>query len=135
QRNIVPDHLALLPEGTLGACSNADGCGINNNQLKNNALFRINCAECGGTCPEAAPTPVVLREAHGKKAKQTDPKVFANLAATKAFQDAESFAALRTVFANSFPAGMLAYDAESLVRDKLRAVQGYSYLIGLTPEK
>lgn len=26
-RNIVPDHLALLSEGTLGACSNAMGCG------------------------------------------------------------------------------------------------------------
>jgi hypothetical protein len=26
-RDIVPDHLALLPEGTLGACNNAMGCG------------------------------------------------------------------------------------------------------------
>jgi hypothetical protein len=26
-REIVPDHLALLPEGTLGACSNKMGCG------------------------------------------------------------------------------------------------------------
>lgn len=26
-RNIVPDHLALLPEGTTGACSNDMGCG------------------------------------------------------------------------------------------------------------
>jgi hypothetical protein len=26
-RNIVPDHLAILPEGTLGACSVEDGCG------------------------------------------------------------------------------------------------------------
>jgi hypothetical protein len=27
-RNIKPDHLAILSIGTLGACSNADGCGI-----------------------------------------------------------------------------------------------------------
>lgn len=26
-RNIVPDHLAILPTGTVGACSVADGCG------------------------------------------------------------------------------------------------------------
>ena len=26
-RNVVPDHLAILPEGTVGACSVADGCG------------------------------------------------------------------------------------------------------------
>src|SRR3990167_1179918 len=26
-RNIVPDHLAILPEGMIGACSVADGCG------------------------------------------------------------------------------------------------------------
>lgn len=30
-RHIVPDHLAMLPEGTLGACSNAMGCGIRTN--------------------------------------------------------------------------------------------------------
>jgi hypothetical protein len=38
-RNVVPDHLAILPEGTIGACSVADGCGcprLNSaNRLKN----------------------------------------------------------------------------------------------------
>ena len=28
-RNVVPDHLAILTEGTIGACSVADGCGAN----------------------------------------------------------------------------------------------------------
>ncbi len=27
-RNIVPDHLALLPSGVIGACSIEDGCGV-----------------------------------------------------------------------------------------------------------
>ena len=27
-RNVIPDHLAILPEGTIGACSVADGAGI-----------------------------------------------------------------------------------------------------------
>jgi len=30
-RNIVPDHLAILSRGKIGACSVADGCGINHN--------------------------------------------------------------------------------------------------------
>lgn len=38
-RNVVPDHLAILTEGTIGACSIADGCGAN----------RANCA-CKGNC-------------------------------------------------------------------------------------
>ncbi len=28
-RNITPDHLAMLPQGTIGACSNKMGCGAN----------------------------------------------------------------------------------------------------------
>lgn len=31
--NIVPDHLAFLSEGTIGACSVADGCGANREQI------------------------------------------------------------------------------------------------------
>lgn len=38
QRNVVPDHLAFLPNGTKGACSNKDGCGAP----------RINSAEFAG---------------------------------------------------------------------------------------
>jgi len=34
-RNIIPDHLAILPEGIRGACSVADGCGApRNNAMK-----------------------------------------------------------------------------------------------------
>jgi hypothetical protein len=32
-RNIVPDHLALLPMGSVGACSIEDGCGAPRNNL------------------------------------------------------------------------------------------------------
>lgn len=38
-RNVVPDHLAVLTAGNIGACSIADGCGAN----------RANCA-CKGNC-------------------------------------------------------------------------------------
>ncbi len=37
-RNVVPDHLAVLAEGNIGACSVADGCGANraNSHYKGN---------------------------------------------------------------------------------------------------
>jgi len=47
QRNIVPDHLAFLPDGTLGACSNEDGCGAP--RTNSTSLFRVN-ADCGCGC-------------------------------------------------------------------------------------
>lgn len=39
-RNVVPDHLALLSEGSIGACSNEEGCGTN----RVNQTFITNCA-------------------------------------------------------------------------------------------
>ncbi len=45
-RNVVPDHLALLPEGVRGACSIDDGCGTpRTNQA-------VQCASRCGTCSE-----------------------------------------------------------------------------------
>jgi len=37
-RNVIPDHLAILTEGNIGACSLADGCGANraNSHFKGN---------------------------------------------------------------------------------------------------
>ena len=63
-RNVVPDHLAILPEGLVGACSVEDGCGaprLNEGHtmtpVMNSAVLRdldkealiIEC-DCGGTC-------------------------------------------------------------------------------------
>jgi hypothetical protein len=55
-RNIVPDHLALLPIGSVGACSVADGCGaprVNTTNSTNEAPMaqaqpqpQQNCAKC-----------------------------------------------------------------------------------------
>ncbi|WP_408954740.1 DUF2213 domain-containing protein [Natroniella sp. ANB-PHB2] len=38
QRNILPDHLAVLPNDT-GACSVEDGCGIKTNQSESNSVI------------------------------------------------------------------------------------------------
>jgi len=44
---VVPDHLAFLPEGALGACSVADGCGAGYQTLRANCAGDPNCS-CGG---------------------------------------------------------------------------------------
>ncbi len=64
-RNIVPDHLALLSQGTLGACSVEGGCGApRTNSIKpamqavvldtfesgDDAMLLDGTCECGGTC-------------------------------------------------------------------------------------
>src|SRR5262245_413939 len=41
-RNIVPDHLAVLSPGTIGACSVADGCGAPRTNLKGDPMTRAN---------------------------------------------------------------------------------------------
>jgi hypothetical protein len=45
-RNLRPDHIAILPD-EIGACSLADGCGVNRNASDSCAL-KLNCAK---TCP------------------------------------------------------------------------------------
>ena len=48
-RNCVPDHLALLAEGDIGACSVEDGCGAPRlNQREGAPAYRVHCS--GGTC-------------------------------------------------------------------------------------
>lgn len=45
-RNIVPDHLAILSEGTLGACSIEDGCGAPrlNQDIGDTTMLKDNCS-------------------------------------------------------------------------------------------
>ena len=61
-RNVVPDHLALLPEGVRGACSIDDGCGTpRTNQA-------VQCSSRCGTCLECvkalASQPTGLADGH-----------------------------------------------------------------------
>ncbi len=54
-REVVPDHLAILSEGTLGACSIEDGCGtpaVTANARGINVL-RANVEDCGCGCKGA----------------------------------------------------------------------------------
>jgi hypothetical protein len=43
-RNVVPDHLAILPEGMIGACSVADGCGAPRANSVKRYVMEANCS-------------------------------------------------------------------------------------------
>ena len=80
-RNIVPDHLALLPEGMTGACSIEDGCGVYANakyvpspvlHLKTNLSNSCGCGgQCG--CPPADPPGAGTRVATDGSRRTTPP--------------------------------------------------------------
>lgn len=131
QRNIVPDHLAFLPNGTLGACSIEDGCGAPRmNSANQTQTFAINCS-----CEDApAPTPTTQTGAQVRESRTFD-DIEANDAKSrkkaKKQMDPKAYS-LASIIAQSFPDAMLADDARMLVQKKLREQQGYSYVIGLT---
>ena len=62
-RNIKPDHLAILSIGVLGACSNADGCGIP----------RINQKEAEMPTPKAKSVPAVNNKPAALKVDNSQP--------------------------------------------------------------
>lgn len=138
QRNIVPDHLAFLPEGTLGACSNADGCGA---PRINKAIFSVNAdslktaKDCGcgcngeGTCKDSSmpQTNGMDEEGKGKNKgkKKQDPKAYE--------QGGEGAVAL-DLLANSIAGGITLDDARKLVSSSLCKSQMYSYVMAMTKD-
>lgn len=59
-RNVVPDHLAILEPGTIGACSIADGCGIPSMVANATRSFVMpqkdcSCQTSGGNTVESEP--------------------------------------------------------------------------------
>lgn len=89
-RDIVPDHLAILPEGTIGACSVADGCGSPRINAEHEApvLRTMRIADCAdGVC---IASPVEVRASTPTKADDdSEQGVFQRLM-TK-FSDVMSF--------------------------------------------
>jgi hypothetical protein len=55
QRNVIPDHIAMLPEGVNGACSNADGCGAPRNNSAAPCACGGSCDKCKTPAPELHP--------------------------------------------------------------------------------
>lgn len=144
QRNIVPDHLAFLPNGTIGACSNADGCGaqlsvaqMRANQTKQFFVeHKTACCEacangdhqhCEDKMPNTNETPKAQAEdampKAKKKGKKGDPKSYQGPSANE-----------RAIVAQSLPSGMLTDDIESLVCAALKQTQMYTYVLGITSD-
>lgn len=127
QRNIVPDHLAFLPNGVKGACSNADGCGAPRINASFAPSFRVNCegnpdCSCNPKVNDVETNTMDDKDKDkGKKGKkkQDDPQAYS----------------LAVTVANSFPDGMLSFDAHKLVAEALRVTQKYTYVLGLTQTK
>jgi hypothetical protein len=66
-RNVVPDHLAILPEGAIGACSVEDGCGApRTNSVKEYRMAELAC-NCGGTCDKCKAAPTQNQDKKGLK--------------------------------------------------------------------
>lgn len=142
QRNIAPDHLAFLPIGTLGACSNEDGCGAQlaanstpDKQFQQVKDFRVDapccakCAETGGSCqhehegtmPNAnAKAPMAGEDQKDPKKKKGDPKAYE-----------------APTIANTIAGGVTLSDAQKAVCEALKAggYGTYTYVVAMTTDK
>lgn len=138
QRSVTPDHLAFLPVGTLGACSNADGCGaqLAANSSKDKEFmpvldFRVDnvpccssCAETGGSCTHDHRTSKMPEANSTSETSQTpetkgDPKKYDP-----------------TTIANTIAGGVLISDAREAVSDAIKASGVvYGYVLGMTTDK
>jgi len=134
-RGVVPDHLALLPEGLTGACSVEDGCGAGitaaqaqqgrsaSGQAPAFTLrvhkLRDSCS-CGGDgnpSPGAQVTPSPPPANLGVAAA-------AHLSTKKPFGLEDAMALLH----NAMPSGMMAMDARQSIQDALDASYPGDYM-------
>jgi hypothetical protein len=139
QRNIAPDHLAFLPNGTLGACSNADGCGAqlfaNAETLRANTttdplkLFRVEMPCCDACASKANEETEVPQDNANKDAMDDKDK--------KKKQDPKAYEQVQASIANTIAGGVTLGDAQKLVSDALRTQGGttYCYVVAMTKDK
>jgi len=106
-RNIVPDHLAFLSEGSKGACSIDDGCGAPR-------AAQVNCT-CGGTCEKCrevkvaqAPNLEITFSEHRPSALRSmfdSVAEFLGLKATTGLSDKDKRSALQSALRVAMPQG------------------------------
>lgn len=120
QRNIVPDHLAFLSIGTVGACSIEDGCGASFSANMCFNSFRVeqpSCGSCCESCKEGKPCEAIMLERNEKG----NPKTYKEYS--------------KDIINNAFPLDMLSSDVIMIVSDALKVLNGYSYVVGITQDK
>ncbi len=143
-RNIIPDHLAFLSEGTIGACSIEDGCGTPRNNAAQQSNLKVNQTairwqDCGckhGGTQMPGKTPATQEGQHETQTEtvQTPTENTETVIITNKAGEPVSFNADRFL-ANAYPNNMLDGDARKLVATALAKLMGrnnYAYVIGLT---
>lgn len=147
-RNIVPDHLAFLEEGVLGACSIADGCGtprVNETTEKEEIMFRADKSkkdkkkdttnmegEHACSCQNAGVTQATNDETPSTQMQFHSLNVLAEGVAKK---DARALEVLQQLVTMAAPENMLSSDVYSLLSSALQEQMGdkyYVYLYGFT---
>jgi hypothetical protein len=154
-RDIVPDHLAILESGLVGACSIADGCGTNRMNTmakrvnsvndawrvfsKSQALIKPNADDAAGTAGTTDCECKKKKMAASKDPNSNNAPTGEELLAPTAVSSEEILANLRACM---IPDGMLTSDAAQLVATQLRATLGeetdgwfYTYVLGMTADK
>lgn len=116
-RGVVPDHLAFLSEGVLGACSAEDGCGtprVNSTSWQEYKMSNTNpkTSSCGCGC-----------NGTGECNDPVDP--------TELAANADPESVLSRLIANAVPDSMLDADIRKILSAELNArFDDYIYLIG-----
>lgn len=146
-RNIVPDHLAFLKSGEIGACSVEDGCGTpRTNQKKGNIMPLANAKRAvsdlmtkkkkkgsyneGAECP-CGGTPTDCTCAH--EVVLTTQAV-ADDAPERAERSALRAHIIESLRTQEIPSDLLSSDIIRALRDMLAETHEWSYVLGFTTE-
>lgn len=128
-RDVVPDHLAFLSEGTLGACSIEDGCGtprVNGNLKTNASALAWERQDCG--CTHGGKMP----KSNEQTSENTSVGIKPNSKGEIPTFDLSRFG----LTVNGRPADMVDTDARKIVSAGLSASHDrYVYVVGLTNDK
>lgn len=140
-RGVVPDHLALLPDGLIGACSNADGCGVYANRAGSGpldqGLIRVHALKtqcnCGGQCMSGKPNASGTAPSPG--GTTTQPKSPLPNSSTSTVAQLSAFDPQKFI-ANMIPDGMLDNDIRMLLQNAIedKYPGAYAYLVGFTSD-
>ena len=130
-RGVVPDHLAFLSAGTIGACSVEAGCGTRVNAAPSWTEYSMTTESKVKTDETTDTTTLEPHDCDcGCGGAGDCGKNAARLNADKHQFSFERF------IANSMPANMLDSDARTLITTSLRSkFNGYCYVIGLMTDK
>lgn len=161
-RNVASDHLAFLPQGTIGACSIADGCGaprVNQQTEKDNSMankvktlvseaakklgVKVETKEVKPEEGAVEGETTVIDNETGKVVSTNDTNCGCNKTettegATEAtVNDKKPIlqsreAVVQHLIAQSIPDGLMSSDIESILSDAIGENYQYSYIYGFT---